>query len=65
MESQLGDVVRMGEIAAMMFEGPRVVCVSLPRTWTKCCKTSGDATTPWTSRYEAPAADFESATGGG
>jgi hypothetical protein len=55
MESHLGDVVRMGEIAAMMSTRTRGCSYSPPRTLTKCCRNSDGATTPWTSRYEAPA----------
>ena len=55
MESLLDEVVRMGEIAAMMFDKDQGLFVFATTHWTKCCKTSGGATTPWTSQYEAPA----------
>jgi hypothetical protein len=55
MEPHVGDIVRMGEIAAICSTRTRGFSSSPPRTLTRCCRRSGLATTPWTSRHEAPA----------
>jgi hypothetical protein len=56
MEPHLGDVVRMGQIASMLFDNPDEGLSSLPsRTLKRCRNSSGRATTPWTSCDEAPA----------
>ena len=56
MESHLGDVVRMGEIAAMMFDKDEGLFVFATTHLDEMLQEfRRPYYTPWTSRYEAPA----------